>query len=65
MPIDGTCASAISENQKEYVAVLTVLYKKNSAVTGIEWNFFCHPWIQSWIRLGYGQISLETATHSL
>ena len=24
-----------------------------------------HPWIPTWTRFGYGQISVETATHSL
>ena len=27
----------------------------------ISWNFMTHPWT----RLGYGKISIETATHSL
>ena len=45
-----------------------MLYKKNVAVTGVGsdgvWEGSGHPWIPTWIRLGYGQISIETATHS-
>ncbi len=51
----------------ECVAVLTMLYKKNDAVTSVGSDFLSdralhlarytgHPWIPSWIRLGYGQI---------
>ena len=37
-----------------------MLYKKNGAVSYVGSDF-----IPTWTRFGYGQISIETATHSL
>ena len=55
------------------------LWHISSSATRMPWNeTFClilgplhsqegsrHPWVLNWSRLGYGQISIETATHSL
>ncbi len=39
-----------------------MLYKKNGAVSCVGSGY---PKMHSWSKFGYGQISIETATHSL
>ena len=54
---------------KECVAVLTVLYNNNGAVSCVEsdflsdWGHFTFP-RPGMHRIGYGQISIETVTKS-
>ena len=86
--LDKTCncplilQTIIFTCDKECVAVLTMLYKKNDVVIYVGstflsdwalhriyvpygvWEGGSYTWITSWTGFDYGQISIETATHS-
>ncbi len=77
MLITGELQDDTGHMQKECVAVLIGLYKKNGAVScvGIDfyliwslyhavWDGSSYTWIPSWTEFDCGQISIETATHS-
>ena len=66
------------DSQEESVALLTMLYKNNGAVSCVvsdslsDWALYrgiqqggSEVRISSWTGLNHGQISIETATHSL
>ncbi len=62
--MQGLVATIGQNGQKECVAVLTMLYKKNGAVSCVGYEGSGPPLIPNWTRFGFGQISIKTATRS-